>query len=76
MAEVGQETNVSRIRANQKADWIIGIVRHGESVHDDIARFKRCACAENPAVEPGIELVLDSLLGEAIAENRDPQLRA
>lgn len=76
MAEVGQETNVSRSRADQKADRIVGVVRHGESVHDDIPHFKRCASAENPAVEPGLELILNRLLGEAIAENRNPQLRA
>ena len=76
VAEVGQETNVSRVRANQKADRIVCIVRHGESIHDDIAHFKRCARAKNPAIESGMELILNRLLGEAVAENRNLQLRA
>ena len=76
VAEVGQEPNISRVGANQKADRIVCIVRHGESVHDDIAHIERCARAENPAIESGVELMLNRFLREAVAENRNLQLRA
>src|SRR5438477_8760378 len=49
LAEVGQKPNVSPVRADQKADRIVCVVRHGESVHDNIAHFKHGARAENPA---------------------------
>ena len=76
VAEVSQETDVARAGANQETDRIVGIVRHGEGVHDDIAHFKCCARAENPAVESGVELIFNRLLGEAVAEDRNPELRA
>ena len=76
VAEVGQKANVSRARADQEPNRIVCVMRDGESVHDDVSHFKRRASAEDPAIESGIELVLNGLLGETVAEDWNLKFRA
>ncbi len=49
-------------------------MRNTERVHADIPNFKRCACAEDAAIEFHFELLFDRLLRQSIAKNRDLEL--
>jgi hypothetical protein len=60
----------------QEPDWVLGVVRHWEGLNRHVTDIKLGSRHENAAVAFGIQLPLDGILGEAIAVNRDLQLRA
>ena len=54
VAEVGDKTDVAGSGAQQKTNGILGVVRDGKSVHQQVADFKARASIEQMAVEFGL----------------------
>ena len=71
MAEVRQEPNVGGCRPKQETDRILGVVRHRERINVHVADFEAGPRAKETAVEPQLELMLDGILGQPIAIDRD-----
>ena len=76
VAQVRQKSNIGRGRPKKKTDRIVGVVRHAERVHRYVPDLKGGAGRENPAVQIDLEVLFDGLLGETIAEDRNPEFRS
>ena len=74
VAEVGDEPDVAGRGVNQKPDRVLGVVRNGEGVHQQVGDFEARAGFKQVAVEFSLELKFKRLLGGTIAVNRDVQL--
>jgi hypothetical protein len=68
MAEIGEKTDISRRRAEHETHWIIGIVRDGKSIHDDITHFKGAACDENLRVDAAFGVAFDPWWNPAVED--------
>src|SRR5438045_2650090 len=51
MPKIGQNANISVVRAHQKTDGIIRVVRDTERIDDDVAGFESCAGGEEVKIE-------------------------
>ncbi len=71
-----QKADIRPAGAQKKTDRIIRIVRDGKSIDRQVAHFEGGAGAENAAVEPGLELILDGFLGQTIAVDGNRQFGA
>ena len=76
MAQIGQKTDVSAWRSQQKTNRVLGIMRDHESFHPDIAHLEASTGAEQPALQSGLKLKFEGFLRRAIAIDRDAQLFA
>jgi hypothetical protein len=76
MPEVSEESNTSCGSPQQKAHWVLCIVRDGKSLYEDVAHLETRAGVEKTTIELGPELVLRGLLRRPVAINRDPQFCA
>lgn len=74
VAEVGDETDVTRGGVKQKANGVLGVVRDGERVHQHVADFKARAGLEQIAIEFGLQLKFKRFFCSAVAINRNVQL--
>jgi hypothetical protein len=73
VTEVGDEGDVAGSGAQQKADRVLGIVRDGKGVHQQVVDFKARAGVEEMAVKFGLQLKFKCFLRGAVAINRDVQ---
>ena len=73
VAEVGDEGDVAGGRAQQITNGILGVVRNGERIHEQVTDFKARAGLEQPAIEFCFELEFKRFLRGAVAINRDVQ---
>ena len=74
MAQVGDETQVSRRGMKQEADGVLGIVRDGERFHEHVANLEGLSSFENPEIQRHIERAGDFIAGWAVAVNGEAQL--
>ena len=65
--QVGQEADVSGRRMEKKSNRIVGVVRHAEGVHGQVADLEGGAGGEEAEVQARGGLGLDDFLGEAVA---------
>src|ERR1039458_6976921 len=70
VTEVGDKTDVAGGGAQQKTDGVLGIVRDGEGVHQQVADFKARAGVEEVADKFSLQLKFKCFLGGAVAINR------
>ena len=73
VTKVGDEGDVADSSADQKTDGVLGVVRDGKSVHQQVADFKARAGVKEVAVKFGLQLKFKCLLRGAVAINRDVQ---
>ena len=73
VAEVGGKTDVAGRRAQKITDGVLGVVRDGKGVHEQVADFKARASLKQPAIEFGFELEFKRLLCVAVAIDRNVQ---
>ena len=71
--KVGDEGYVADRGAQQITDGVLGVMRNGEGVHQQVADFKARAGLEQPAIEFCFELKFKRLLRVAVAIDRDVQ---
>ena len=77
VAKICKKADLTSISAEHETDWIVGIMRDGESFHANIANFEGGPSAENAEIESsGFKLKLDRFLGESITENGNGELVA
>ena len=76
MAKIGQKAKAQAIHLEQETNGIISIVRHGKGFNPHIAHLESGAGGKNLEIKFRLELLLDSILGEAIAINRNRNLFA
>ena len=69
--KIGQKANVTRGRAQEKADRVLRVVGNVKTLDGDIADFEAFACAKQAAIEALGELVLKRFLSRAIAIDRN-----
>jgi hypothetical protein len=73
MAKIRQKSDVGSIRAQEEPDWILRVMRHGESFNQDIANLETGSRNEQPAIQFNFELFFDRFLRRAIAIDWQPQ---
>jgi len=73
VAEVGDEGDVAGGGTDQKTNGILGVVRNGKGVHQQVADFKARAGVKEVAGKFGLQLKFKCFFRGTVAINRDVQ---
>ena len=73
VTEVGDESDVRAVGAEQKAHGVLRVVRDGEGIHDNVAHLEVAAGREKPIIESSVKRVGNRFLGRAVAVDGDSQ---
>src|ERR1051326_3648968 len=75
VAQIGEEANVALVGPQQKSHRVIGIVRHAETIHGEVADIETRARSKKAEIQRYLQLPDNRVAGQTIAINRDVQSR-